>query len=199
MLDSMEHSPRPTRAEASDVANAVLDGADALMLSGETSIGEFPVHVVETMSKIIEHIEVEALDKLPALVAHDTTIPAMALCEAAVQVAKQVNAVSLVPFTETGRSANLVAIHRPATQITAFTTNPRVRNQLALLWGTETFLVPPVMHTDDMVVQVDKTLLDLDRFKANDNLVFIAGVPPGVPGTTNGMRIHRLGRGAENR
>lgn len=199
MLDSMEHANRPTRAEASDVANAVLDGADALMLSGETSIGEHPLLVVETMSKIIEHVEEEALDKLPPLETHDTTVPAMALCEAAVQVAKQVSAVSLVPFTETGRSANLVAIHRPDTQITAFTTNPRTRNQLSLLWGTEVFLVPPVMHTDDMVVQVDRTLLELDRFKANDNLVFIAGVPPGVPGTTNGMRIHRLGRGAQNK
>ncbi len=196
MLDSMIHMARPTRAEASDVANAVLDGADALMLSGETSVGEHPILVVETMSRIIEHIEAEALDRLPALVDHDQENTATALCAAAVRVASQVGAVSLIPFTETGQSARLVARHRSATDILAFTTNPRVRNQLSLLWGTESFLVPPVMHTDDMVVQVDRTLLELDRFEVNDRLVFIAGVPPGVPGTTNGMRVHRLGNGA---
>lgn len=198
MLDSMIHMSRPTRAEASDVANAVLDGADALMLSGETSVGEHPVLVVETMSRIISHIEGEALDRLPSLALHDTESTATALCSAAVAVASQVGAASLVPFTETGRSARLVARHRPATGIMAFTTNPRVRNQLSLLWGTECFLVPPVMHTDDMVVQVDRTLLEIERFEPNVTLVFIAGVPPGVPGTTNGMRVHRLGRGAAN-
>ena len=198
MLDSMIHMSRPTRAEASDVANAVLDGADALMLSGETSIGEHPILVVETMSRIIEHIEKEALDQLPQLELHESESTATALCIAAVQVAAQVGAVSLIPFTETGRSARLVARHRPSTHIMAFTTNPRVRNQLSLLWGTESFLVPPVMHTDDMVFQVDRTLLELDRFSPNDELVFIAGVPPGVPGTTNGMRVHRLGAGAHN-
>ncbi|MEI6404639.1 MAG: pyruvate kinase [Actinomycetes bacterium] len=196
MLDSMIHMARPTRAEASDVANAVLDGADALMLSGETSVGEHPILVVETMGRIIQHIETEALDRLPALESHMQESTAMALCAAAVRVATQIQAVSLIPFTETGRSARLVARHRSATDILAFTTNPRVRNQLSLLWGTESFLVPPVMHTDDMVVQVDRTLLELDRFEVNDRLVFIAGVPPGVPGTTNGMRVHRLGNGA---
>ncbi len=198
MLDSMITMNRPTRAEASDVANAVLDGADALMLSGETSVGVHPIHVVETMGRIIEHIESEALDQLPELEEHHTETTAMALCGAAVRVAQQVSAVSLIPFTETGRSANLVACHRPGTHIMAFTTNPRVRNQLSLLWGTEAFLVATVTHTDDMVRQVDRTLLKLDRFQQNDRLVFIAGVPPGVPGTTNGMRVHKLGRGANN-
>ena len=198
MLDSMIGSTRPTRAEASDVANAVLDGTDALMLSGETSIGIDPVHVVQTMSRIISHIEAEALEALPELPddAHGET--AKAMCLAAVDVAKHVEAVSLVAFTETGGSARLVARHRSRTGLLAFTPSEQVRNQLSLVWGVETFLVPGVSHTDDMVAQLDKVLLDLGRFKMHDPIVVIAGVPPGVPGSTNGMRVHRLGHGANN-
>jgi pyruvate kinase len=197
MLESMITMSRPTRAEASDVANAVLDGADALMLSGETSVGVDPAHVVTTMSTIIKHVEAEALDRIPAL--EGTPVgTATALCEAAVTVANHIGAVSLVAFTETGRSVRLVSSHRSATPILAFTPNDRVRNQLTLVWGTETFPALPVVHTDDMVAQLDKTLLELGRFSKNDPVVVIAGVPPGVPGTTNGMRVHRLGSGANN-
>ena len=198
MLDSMIGSNRPTRAEASDVANAVLDGADALMLSGETSIGIDPIHVVQTMSRIITHIENEALESLPKLADDAQGETAKAMCLAAVDVASHVGAVSLVAFTETGSSARLVARHRSRTRLLAFTPNKDVRNRLSLLWGTETFLVPSVSHTDDMVAQLDKVLLDLGIFKMNDPIVVIAGVPPGVPGSTNGMRVHRLGRGANN-
>ena len=198
MLDSMIGSTRPTRAEASDVANAVLDGTDALMLSGETSIGIDPVHVVQTMSRIISHIETEALETLPELPddAHGET--AKAMCLAAVDVAKHVEAVSLVAFTETGGSVRLVARHRSRTGLLAFTPSEQVRNQLSLVWGVETFLVPGVSHTDEMVAQLDKVLLNLGRFKMHDPIVVIAGVPPGVPGSTNGMRVHRLGHGANN-
>ncbi len=198
MLDSMMTSNRPTRAEASDVANAVLDGADALMLSGETSIGIDPIHVVETMSRIMTHIETEALEMLPKLAddAHGQT--AKAMCQAAVKVASHVEAVSLVAFTETGSSARLVARHRSRTRLMAFTPNEPVRNELSLVWGTETFLVPRVSHTDDMVAQLDKILLEFGIFKMHDPIVVIAGVPPGVPGSTNGMRVHQLGRGADN-
>jgi len=197
MLESMITMSRPTRAEASDVANAVLDGADALMLSGETSVGVDPAHVVSTMSTIITHIEAEALDRIPAI--EDAPVnTATALCEAAVTVATGIGAVSLVAFTETGRSVRLVSSHRSSTPILAFTPNERVRNQLTLVWGTEAFPALPVVHTDDMVAQLDKTLLELGRFSKNDPVVVIAGVPPGVPGTTNGMRVHRLGSGANN-
>ena len=198
MLESMISMSRPTRAEASDVANAVLDGADALMLSGETSVGVNPAHVVDTMSTIIAHVESEALDRIPALIDDGSASTANALCEAAVNVSEQIDAVCLVPFTETGRSVRLVARHRSSTRILAFTPNPRVRNQLTLVWGTETFEALPVTHTDDMVAQLDKTLLELGRFSKNDPVVVIAGVPPGVAGTTNGMRVHRLGSGANN-
>jgi pyruvate kinase len=193
MLDSMITANRPTRAEASDVANAVLDGADALMLSGETSVGEHPALVIETMARIIEHIEQEALDQLPPLVDSRFGSTARSLTRAAVQVAIDAGATHLIAFTETGMSPRLVSRWRPPTRILAFTPNPRVRSQLSLVWGVETFLVPQVAHTDDMVVQVDKALLDIGRATIGEKVVIVAGVPPGVPGTTNGMRVHKIG------
>ena len=193
MLDSMAVSNRPTRAEASDVANAVLDGADALMLSGETSVGDHPNLVVETMSRIIEHVETEALHQLPSLSDPWTGSTARALTHAAVDVAAGVGATHLIAFTETGSSARLISRWRAEPPLLAFTPNPRVRSQLSLVWGVETFLVPQVEHTDDMVVQVDKALLDIGRATFGDRVVIVAGVPPGVPGTTNGMRVHKMG------
>jgi pyruvate kinase len=193
MLDSMITANRPTRAEASDVANAVLDGADALMLSGETSVGEHPTLVIETMGRIIEHIEEEALDQLPPLTDSRFGSTARSLTRAAVQVAIDAGATHLIAFTETGMSARLVSRWRPPTKILAFTPNARVRSQLSLVWGVETFLVPQVSHTDDMVVQVDKALLDIGRATIGEKVVIVAGVPPGVPGTTNGMRVHKIG------
>lgn len=193
MLESMIGSPRPTRAEASDVANAVLDGADALMLSGETSVGHNPELVVETMARIIERVESEALDRVPKLDLEVRGSTARALTRAAVDVAQYTEAAHLIAFTETGRSARLIARWRCDTPLLAFTPNPRVRSQLALVWGVETFLVPQVRHTDDMVVQVDKALLDIGRATIGERVVIVAGVPPGVPGTTNGMRVHKMG------
>lgn len=193
MLESMIGSPRPTRAEASDVANAVLDGADALMLSGETSVGHNPALVVETMSRIIERVEGEALDRIPPLDLEVRGSTARALTRAAVDVAQYTDASHLIAFTETGRSARLIARWRCDTPLLAFTPNPRVRSQLALVWGVETFLVPQVRHTDDMVVQVDKALLNIGRATIGERVVIVAGVPPGVPGTTNGMRVHKMG------
>jgi len=188
---------RPTRAEASDVANAVLDGADALMLSGETSVGTHPPLAVETMARIIAHVEDNALDRLSHLPADPPGSTARALTKAAVDVAGAVSAASLIPFTETGSSARLIARWRAPAPILAFTPNPRVRSQLALVWGVETFLVPSVAHTDDMVVQVDRALLDIGRVTYGDRVVIVAGVPPGIPGTTNGMRVHLIGSGGK--
>jgi len=195
MLDSMITANRPTRAEASDVANAVLDGADALMLSGETSVGAHPDHVVATMARIIEHVEEEALHKLPPLNIGSDGSTARALTRAAVAIASDIDASFLIAFTETGLSARLMSRWRSATRLLAFTPNPRVRSQLTLVWGVETFLVPAVKHTDDMVVQVDRALLEIGRASVGERVVIVAGVPPGIPGTTNGMRVHRLGSG----
>ncbi len=193
MLESMVTASRPTRAEASDVANAILDGTDAVMLSGETSVGVNPPHVVETMARIIKHVEDEALASLPVLVVEPMGSTARAVTRSAVDVARHVGAKFLIAFTETGASARLIARHRPDIPLLAFTPNPQVRATLSLVWGMESFLAPPVRHTDDMVQQVDTALLAIGRVTRGDKVVIVAGVPPGVPGTTNGMRVHMVG------
>ena len=197
MLESMISASRPTRAEASDVANAVLDGADALMLSGETSVGENPVLVVETMAKIIEHVEEEALEQLPKLEIESKGSTGRALTTAAVAVGKAINAKYLIGFTETGRSVRLMARHRSTTPILAFTTEQSVQRQLSLIWGCQVFHADTVKHTDEMVAQVDRYLTENDFAKYGELVVVVAGVPPGVPGTTNGMRVHKVGTGAD--
>ncbi len=192
MLESMIGASRPTRAEASDVANAVLDGADALMLSGETSIGRYPIETVETMARIITTVEDGALNHLPPLSGRPTGTPG-AICESAARVGSIVDAKYLVAFTETGGSAHRLARHRSPIPLLAFTPDPAVRSQLAVAWGVETFLVPSVRHTDEMVKQVDAALLDIGRCRPGDAVVIVAGSPPGIPGSTNAMRVHRMG------
>ena len=192
MLDSMIHHSRPTRAEASDVANAVFDGADALMLSGETSVGEYAIESVATMARIIEAAEAQ----LPRMVDRRTPAPGEsqdAIAAAAARLAADVGARALVAFTQTGETARRLASHRPATPLLAFTTQPSVRSQLALSWGVETFVVDHVEHTDAMVSQVDRAMLDLGRGAKGDAVVVVAGTPPGVAGSVNTIRVHRLG------
>lgn len=195
MLDSMERASRPTRAEASDVANAVLDGADALMLSGETSVGDHPFLTVQTMSRIIEHIETNALAQLPTISHEQDADTGLVLTWAATEIGASLNARYLAAFTETGRSARALARHRKSTPLLAFTPNPRVRSLLSLVWGIETFLVPSVRHTDDMVEQLEAALLASGRALIGEKIVIVAGVPPGVPGSTNGLRVHTMGHG----
>ena len=192
MLESMIGASRPTRAEASDVANAVLDGADALMLSGETSVGRYPIEAVETMSRVITAVEDGALDRIPALQGTPTT-KGGAIARAAVGVADLVDAKFLVAFTETGRSARVLARYRSTVPLLAYTPVPQVRQVLSLTWGVESFLVDPVTHTDQMVRQVDRHHIDSGRCRAGDHVVIVAGSPPGIPGSTNAMRVHRIG------
>jgi pyruvate kinase len=149
------------------------------------------------MARIMEHVETEALETLAPVAPDPRRSTARALTRAAVEVGRSVGASNLVAFTETGLSAKLIARHRSTIPLLAFTPNPRVRSQLALVWGTETFLVPTVAHTDDMVVQVDAMLLDIRRSTIGERVVIVAGVPPGVPGTTNGMRVHLIGSAGE--
>jgi len=193
MLDSMAVSRRPTRAEASDVANAVLDGADALMLSQETSVGDHPTLVVETMARIIRYVEEQTLGSIPATEDDRIGSTARALTRAACQVGAAVGATQLCTFTETGLSTRLVARHRSPIPLIAFTPSQRVRSQLSLVWGVETFMVEPVSSTDAMVDVIDRELLEHDRCTPGDRIVLVAGVPPGVSGTTNGMRVHIMG------
>lgn len=192
MLESMVSMSRPTRAEASDVANAVLDGTDALMLSGETSIGAHPIASVETMARIISAVESEALEQMDP-VNTEPRNKGEAIASAATSVGAAINAEALVAFTQTGTSAHLVARYRSPIPIYAFTPVEEVRNRLTLVWGVETFLVPPVVHTDQMVRQVDAALLDMGRVERETSVVIVAGSPPGIPGSTNAMRVHVMG------
>ena len=192
MLESMISAPRPTRAEASDVANAVLDGADAVMLSGETSVGEFPIETVETMARIIESTEDHGLARMAAIDWQPRTRGGV-IAKAANEVAERIGAKYLVAFTQSGDSARRLSRYRGHIPTLAFTPVPVVRSQLAMTWGVETFLAEPVEHTDEMVRQVDEHLLRIKRVQEGDLVVVVAGSPPGIPGSTNALRIHRMG------
>lgn len=193
MLESMVQRSRPTRAEASDVANAVLDGADALMLSAETGIGRHPVAAVATMARIVGAAESWAEPGPPPEEARGWMPRREAIALGAVSVGRAVGAKALVAFTRTGDSARLLAAQRPSLPVLAFTPTPRVRSQLALVWGVETFLEPAPADTDQMVAQVDRAMLELGRAVPGDLVVVVAGTPPGVEGTANMLRVHRLG------
>jgi pyruvate kinase len=193
MLESMISAPRPTRAEASDVANAVLDGADALMLSAETSVGQYPVQTVATMARIIEAAE---RDHVPAGLRYVPTTTGGAIARAAAEIGAIVGAKALAAFTISGETARRLARYRSPIPLLAFTTQQSTRSQLALTWGAETFIVPPVRHTDDMVRQVERALLDAGRCDKGDLVVIVAGSPPGTPGRTNALRVHRIGDAA---
>jgi len=192
MLESMISSPRPTRAEASDVANAVLDGADAVMLSGETSVGEYPIEAVETMARIIASTEDHGLARMAAIQWEPHTRGGI-IAKAAAEVAERIGAKYLVAFSQSGDTARRLARYRSAVPVLAFTPEPVVRSQLAMTWGIETFLGEQVDHTDEMVMQVDKSLLDVGRCEDGDEVVIVAGSPPRIPGSTNALRIHRMG------
>ncbi len=191
MLDSMIGNSRPTRAEASDVANAVLDGADAVMLSGETSVGAYPVETVATMARIIGAAE-ENLETVPR-VERQTRSIAGSIAKAAATVGAEVGARALVAFTQSGDTARLLAEHRSQIPLLAFTPTQAVRSQLALVWGVETFLVPAVQHTDEMVRQVDTAMLELGRMERGELVTIVAGSPPMTSGATNALRVWRLG------
>jgi len=192
MLESMIESSRPTRAEASDVANAVIDGTDALMLSGETSVGKHPFVTVETMARIIAKMEDNALGDIPPLTGRPRT-KGGAITRAATEVGELLGARYLVAFTQSGDSARRMSRLRSPIPLLAFTPVQAVRSQLSLSWGVETFLTPFVKHTDDMVLQVDQALLGENRARRGDLIVIVAGSPPGIAGSTNALRVHRVG------
>jgi len=211
MLESMVERNRPTRAEASDVANAVLDGADALMLSAETSIGRHPVEAVTTMARIIAASESlgvsppsplslrssgDGTDPPPSRARIDPPLPQEeAIALGAVMVGRAVGAKALVAFTLSGAGARLLAAQRPKLPVLAFTPDPRVRSQLALVWGVETFLEPAPADTDEMTAHVDRAMLELGRADPGHAVVVVAGTPPGTEASANTLRVHRLGQG----
>ena len=192
MLESMISAPRPTRAEVSDVAGAVFEGADAVMLSGETSVGDYPIESVQTMSRIVCAAEESALRATHSLDRVPETIGG-AIARAAAEVGATVGAKALVAFTMTGETARRLSRYRSPIPLLAFTALPETRSQLALVWGTETFTVPEVFHTDEMVRQVESALLEIGRCQKGDRVVIVAGSPPGTAGSTNALRVHRIG------
>jgi len=192
MLDSMITNSRPTRAEATDCANAVLDGADALMLSGETSVGEFAIEAVQTMARIIVKTEQDGLDRIRPLT-HAPRTKGGAVTKAAAEVGGIVGAKFLVTFTQSGDSARRISRLRSAIPILAITPEIGTYNRLALTWGVEPLVTPMVKHTDEMVLQADKMLIDGKRAAIGEPVIIVAGSPPGIPGSTNAMRVHTVG------
>lgn len=192
VLESMIENPRPTRAEASDCANAIIDGADAVMLSGETSVGRYPIECVETMANIIEYSEEQGLEQIPVISNVHRTRNGV-ITRAAVEIGEALGVKYIVVFTKSGQTARRVARLRARLPLLCFTPEPDVRNQLALTWGVETFTVPNVLHTDDMVGQVDHLLREMDMAEDGDRIVIVAGMPAGVIGSTNTIRVHKMG------
>ena len=192
MLESMISANRPTRAETSDVANAVLDGADALMLSGETSVGEYPIETIETMAKIIESTEENGLERIPALGTQPHTHSG-AVVRAALQIAELLGAKYVCVFTESGDTLLRVSRLRSRVPVLAFTPNEEIRRRLSLIWGAATFQVGKATHTDQMIKQVDEIVLASGKCRVGDEVVIVAGSPPGIPGSTNSLRVHRVG------
>ncbi len=192
MLESMIDNSRPTRAEASDVANAVLDGADALMLSGETSVGKYPVETVQTMARIIESTEENGLERIPDLGTKPHTHSG-AVVRSALDIADLLGSKFVCVFTESGDTLKRVSRLRSRIPVLAFTPNEDVQRKLSLVWGATTFLVPKVTHTDQMIKQVDEIVLQSGKCKLGDEVVVVAGSPPGIPGSTNSLRVHRVG------
>ncbi len=190
MLESMISSPIPTRAETSDVANAVLDGADAVMLSGETSVGEYPVQTVRTMARIVESTEDHGLERIAPLGTKPRTLGG-AITLAAVEIAEFTEASYLCVFTESGDSARRMSRLRHGLPIIAFTPNEATRRRMALTWGVRSFLVERKTHTDELFSQVDDVLLENGLAAPGDRVIVTAGSPPGLEGSTNDLRVHR--------
>ncbi len=191
MLDSMIENSRPTRAEVSDVANAVLDGADAVMLSGETSVGKFPVLTVSTMAKIILTTEGSSLD-VPSL-QHAPRTRGGAIAFAAAGIAEAIGAKALVAFTQSGDTVRRLSRLHCDLPLLACTPDARVLSQLSLAWGVESVEVPSVRHTDDMFRQVDSALQSVGAAQPGDYVVVVAGTPANTPGSTNTLRVHQIG------
>ncbi len=191
MLESMITHSRPTRAEASDVANAVIDGADAVMLSGETSVGDYPVQAVATMSRIISSVEAAGTNTGGLM--HNPRTPGGAVAKAAKDIGDALGASSLVAFTQTGDTARRLSRLQPGQRLLVFTPDERVQRQMALVWGAEAHLVWTVNTTDEMMRQVDNALVNRGVCHPGDLVIVVAGTPPSTPGATNTIRVHHIG------
>jgi len=191
MLDSMIEHSRPTRAEASHVANAVLDGADAVMLSGETSVGKYPIDAVRTMGRIIQAAE-RATAKTPPI-GHIPHTQQGVIALAAKDIAERLDAKALVAFTNSGETVRRLARLHSELPLLAFTPHESIRNQLALTWGVHTLVTPAVDTIDELFDQVDQAVLALPGYEVNDMVVVVAGSSSRSTARTSLIRVHRLG------
>lgn len=194
MLESMIEHARPTRAEASDVANAVFDGTDAVMLSGETAAGRYPVEAVTMMARIVRETETH-LAFAPERRRRDEGVTSFpdAMAEAACRAAAEVKAVAIVAFTQSGFTARLISKHRPPVPVVAFTPYPHICRRLALYWGVLPRHSTFIADTEQMIARADAALVQEGLARPGDSLVFLAGSPSGQQGTTNLMKLHRVG------
>ncbi|PKM90690.1 MAG: pyruvate kinase [Firmicutes bacterium HGW-Firmicutes-12] len=195
MLDSMIRNPRPTRAEASDIANAIYDGTDAIMLSGETATGKYPLQAVLTMARIAKRIEeslnwAEMSQKRASIVGVTIT---EAISNATCDTAHSLGADAIITATKTGSTARMVSKYRPLTPIIAVTPSPQVLRQLLLVWGVYPLLSPETDSTDLMIDTAVKTTLEAEYITQGDLVVITAGVPVGIPGSTNLIKVHTIG------
>jgi pyruvate kinase len=201
MLNSMIMSPRPTRAEASDVANAIFDGTDAIMLSGETASGKYPIEAVETMATIARIAEANLTkdaaytfgSKQIVRQALDSEMISDATSHAASQIAGEIHAKLIVTSTWTGYTARAVARYRPLTPILCVTPNQTTYRRMALVWGVSPIMIPEIQTIDDMIQQIVKTAYDMKIVEYNDILVIISGPPQRSGGQTNFLKIHQVG------
>ena len=192
MLESMINHPRPTRAETSDVANAILDGTDAVMLSGETASGQFPIEAVKTMVDVAQDVERSGLRSNPVrLETHGNNI-AEAVAEAACSAASTLKAKAIVALTHSGSTALRIAKFRPPVSIIAFTPFPEIRRRLSLCWGVQTFSIGTMVESDQQINSVEEVLL-ASGYKKGDVIVITMGVPLEARGSTNLMKVHKLG------
>lgn len=191
MLDSMIVNPRPTRAEASDVANAILDGADAVMLSGETSVGDFPVLTVATMARIVETTEQEGHGEIHHIDWDPHTTGGI-LAKAAAEVAERLGAKYLVAFTKSGDTGRRLARLRSPIPMLVFSPEVSTRQQMTLSWGVDTVVTPHFKTQEEMVEALDNYLRSHGLIEVGDRVVILSGLPMGVVGKTNNLRVHRI-------
>jgi pyruvate kinase len=198
MLESMIENPQPTRAEASDVANAILDGTDCVMLSGETAMGKYPVQSVEVMARFAMQAETSLAPWPPDV---HISGPDESVAHAACRAAEEQHAQAIVTFTQSGSTALLVSKHRPRMRILAPTPFDQVARKISLYWGVTPILLKTKRTTDDMIASVERAMLFRKLVRPHDLIVITAGVPIGVAGSTNMMKIHRVGevKGLETR
>jgi pyruvate kinase len=192
VLETMTNNPVPTRAEVSDCANAILDGTDATMTSGETSVGEYPILTIETMARISEYQTTNGLDSIPDVV-NPSNSDGGAIILSAVEAATRLDTKAIVVLTSSGNSAHLVSRLRPNVPIIALTDNEHVRASLALSWGVDSYLIEKLESADEILSVTDKALKNNELADDGDTVVVLSGAPIGKAGSTNTVSVHKVG------